>query len=79
LLLSTLKTPPEEEEEVAGGGGVVPERVERGATKVEGTSLVMTGAVKNYGLRSVVSWSFKNSILDTFSIIIMICGAYPQL
>jgi hypothetical protein len=60
--LSTLKTPLEEEEEVVGGGRAVPECVERGAAEVEGTSLVMMGAAGNYGLRSEISWSFKNSI-----------------
>jgi hypothetical protein len=55
MFLSTLKTPADEEEEVAGGGAIVSERVERGGAEVEGTSLVMTGATGNYGLRSVIS------------------------
>jgi hypothetical protein len=46
MLLSTRKTPPEEEEEVAKGRGVVPERVEQGATEVEGTSIVMVRVIR---------------------------------
>jgi hypothetical protein len=70
---------PSEEEEVVGGVVATPERVERGVAEVEGTSIEVTGAVGNYGLRSVISWSFTKSIFVTFSIIIMICEAYPQL
>jgi hypothetical protein len=44
----------EEEEDVAGGGGAVPKRVERGAAEEEGTSMVMTGAARNGGLRLVI-------------------------
>jgi hypothetical protein len=44
MLLSSLNIPPEEE--VAGGGGALPERVERGATKVEGASMVITRALE---------------------------------
>jgi hypothetical protein len=44
MLLSTLRTPPEEEEE-RGGGGAKPEWEGRGATKEEGTSIVMVGAI----------------------------------
>jgi hypothetical protein len=76
--LNTLKTPPEEGER-AEGGAAVPEQVERGAGEVEGTSIVMVGVVGFWGLRSVISWSFKNSRPVTLSIIIIICGAYPQL
>jgi hypothetical protein len=78
MLLSTLKTP-SEEEEVAGVGVAVPKRVEWVPTEVEGTSIEMTGAVENCILRSVISWSFMKSIFLIFLIIIMICGAYPQL
>jgi hypothetical protein len=67
MLLSTLKIPLEEEEqEVAGGGAAVPERVERGAAEVEGTSIEITGAAENWGLRSVISLSFMKSMPMTF-------------
>jgi hypothetical protein len=62
MLLSTLKIPAKEEEEVEGGGAAVPERVERGAAKVEGTSMV-------------ISLSLMKSMPVTFSIIIIIYGA----
>jgi hypothetical protein len=55
MLLSTLRTPPEEEEERAGGGVAEPERVERGATEGEGTSIDITGLFRNCGLRSIIS------------------------
>jgi hypothetical protein len=78
--LSTLRTPPEEEEEGGADRGAAElERVDRGGAEVEGTSLVMIGATGNCGFRSMISWSMRNSIPDTFSIIIVICGAYPQL
>jgi hypothetical protein len=79
ILLSPLKTPLEEEEEWSEGGGAVLERVERGVAEEEGTSIVMVGAVGFWGLRSVISWSFENSHPVTLLIIIIICGAYPQL
>jgi hypothetical protein len=79
MLLSTLRTPPEEEGYMAGEGAAAPEWVERGPAEGEGTSIDMTGSFRNCGLGSVISWSFRNSILNTFSIIIMICGAYPHL
>jgi hypothetical protein len=54
--LSTLRTPPEEEEEGGADGGTTePERADQGGVEVEGTSLVMIGAVENYSLRSVIS------------------------
>jgi hypothetical protein len=74
MLLSTLKTSPEEEEEVVGIGVAEPEHVEQGAAEVEGTSIEMTRAVRNYSLRLVISWSFSKSIFVTFLIIIMIWG-----
>jgi hypothetical protein len=39
----------------------------------------MVGDVGFLGLRSVISWSFKNSHPITLSIIIIIYGVYPQL
>jgi hypothetical protein len=59
MLLSTLKISPEE---VAGGGAAVPERVEHGAAEVEGTSMVITGAAGNWGLRLVISMPFTKSM-----------------
>jgi hypothetical protein len=45
ILLSTLKMRSVEEElEEEGGGATVLERVEQGATEVQGMSMVMTGA-----------------------------------
>jgi hypothetical protein len=80
MLLSTPRTPlKEEEEERAGGGATVLARVDLGGVEAESTSLEMIGAAGNWGLRSVILWSFKNSILKTTSIIIKISGAYPQL
>jgi hypothetical protein len=80
MLLSTWRTPREEEEEERARGGVaMPKRVDLGGAEAKGTSLEMIGAIGNWGLRSVILWSFKNSISETTSIIILICGAYPQL
>jgi hypothetical protein len=73
--LERLKIPPEEEEEVAGGGATVPEHLEWGAAEVEGTSMVITRAAGNWGLRSVISLSLMKSMPMTFSIIIIIYGA----
>jgi hypothetical protein len=56
MLLSTLKISPEE---VAGGGAAVPERVEHGTAEVEGTSMVITGATGNWGLRLVISMGLE--------------------
>jgi hypothetical protein len=79
LVLSALRTPPEEEEERPEEGAAEPEWEGQGAAKVEGTSIVMVGDVGFLGLRSVISWSFKNSHPITLSIIIIIYGVYPQL
>jgi hypothetical protein len=77
ILLSALRTPPEEEEERARGEGPEPEQVVRGAAEEEGTSMVMVGVVGFWGLRSVFSWSFMNSLPVTISIRIIICGGIP--
>jgi hypothetical protein len=76
MLLSTIRTPLEEEGDTTGEGAAVLEQLERGPIEGEGTSIDMPGSFRNCGLRSVISWSFRNSILDAFSIIIMICAAY---
>jgi hypothetical protein len=77
MLFRTLKMLPVEEE--VGGGGAVPEHVERGVDEEEGTSMEMIGYVEACGLMSVILMSFTNSMPMIFSIIIIICRAYPQL
>jgi hypothetical protein len=79
MLLITIRTPPMEEEERDGWGAAKIEQEGWGATEEEGTSIVMVGAVGFWGLRSMISWSFKNSLSVTLSINIIIYGAYPQL
>jgi hypothetical protein len=72
MLLSTLEMPPVEEE--VGGGRPILECMEHGAAEIEGTSMVMIGAVRACGLMLVISTSFTKSMPMTFSIIIMIEG-----
>jgi hypothetical protein len=79
MLLGTLRTPPKEEEECGRGGAAETEWEGQGAAEEEGTPKEMVGVVGFWGLRSVISWSFKNSLSITLSISIIICGAYPQL